>query len=397
MAPLTESTVEEATLSWLEQLGYLTAFGPDIAPGELAAERQDFGEVILEARLRDALARLNADLPAEALEDAYRKITRITAGTLTERNRLFHNGLVNGVTVEFRRDDGSIAGAQARLIAFDDPEENDWLAVNQFTVVENKHNRRPDVVVFINGLPLAVIELKNPADEKADIWTAYNQFQTYKEQIPSLFVHNDGLIISDGLAARVGTLTSDRSRFMPWRTIDGTELASPALPQLEVLVKGVFDQRRFLDLLRYFIVFEKEKSGTHTKKMAGYHQYHAVNKAVETTVAATRPSGDRRAGVIWHTQGSGKSLTMAFFAGRIVLHPEMENPTIVVITDRNDLDDQLFGTFARCGDLLRQDPQQADSREHLRRLLQVSSGGIVFTTVQKFFPEEPGGKHPPLS
>jgi type I restriction enzyme R subunit len=397
VAHLTESVVEEATLGWLEQLGYFTAFGPEIAPGELAAERQDYGEVILEGRFREALARLNPDLPAGAQDDAFRKITRISASNLTERNCLFHNGLVNGVTVEYRRDDGSIAGAQARLIDFDDPDNNDWLAVNQFTVIENKHNRRPDVVIFVNGLPLAVIELKNPADEKADIWTAFNQFQTYKEQIPSLFVHNDGLIISDGLEARVGTLTSDRSRFMPWRTIEGTELANPALPQLEVLIKGIFAKRRFLDLLRYFIVFEKEKSGRYAKKMAGYHQYHAVNKAVETTVAATRPSGDRRAGVIWHTQGSGKSLTMAFFAGRIVLHPAMENPTIVVITDRNDLDDQLFQTFANCSELLRQKPDQATSRDHLRELLTVSSGGIVFTTVQKFFPELPGGKHPPLS
>jgi type I restriction enzyme R subunit len=254
------------------------------------------------------------------------------------------------------------------------------------------------VVLFINGLPLAVIELKNAADEDATIWTAFNQLQTYKQQIPSLFVYNAALVVSDGLEARVGTLTANREWFMPWRTIEGEELAPSRMLQLEVLIKGLFEKHRFLRMLRHFIVFEEEQSGGEVlKKMAGYHQFHAVERAVETTVAASRPEGDRRSGVVWHTQGSGKSLTMAFYAGSVVLHPAMENPTLVVLTDRNDLDDQLFGTFSRCHELLRQKPVQATDRADLRSLLQVASGGVVFTTIQKFMPEEKGDKYPCLS
>jgi type I restriction enzyme R subunit len=296
--------------------------------------------------------------------------------------------LVDGVNVEFARPDGSIAGAQAWLVDFDKPENNDWLAVNQFTVAEGQHTRRPDVVIFLNGLPIAAIELKNSADENATIWNAFNQLQTYKDQIPSLFVYNELLVISDGLEARVGSLSADREWFMPWRTIEGEELAPASTPQLQVLIQGLFEKRRLLDFLRYFIVFEDSGKGDPVKKIAGYHQFHAVNKAVQTTIKATRPAGDRRAGVVWHTQGSGKSLTMVFYAGRLVLDPKMQNPTIVVITDRNDLDDQLFGTFSRCSELLRQPPVQAENREHLQALLQVSSAGIVFTTIQKFMPME---------
>ncbi|HJX15779.1 MAG TPA: HsdR family type I site-specific deoxyribonuclease, partial [Candidatus Deferrimicrobiaceae bacterium] len=270
-------------------------------------------------------------------------------------------------------------------------------AVNQFTVVEGQHNRRPDIVLFLNGLPIGVIELKNPADENATIWSAFNQLQTYKRQVPSLFASNEALVISDGLEARIGTITANREWFMPWRTIEGEDLASPAIPQLQVLLQGVFEKRRFLDLLRHFIVFEDQGGGLLVKKMAGYHQFHAVRGAVEATVNAASPSGDKRCGVVWHTQGSGKSLTMAFYAGRIVLHPAMENPTLVVITDRNDLDDQLFGTFSRCNELLRQSPEQAQDRAHLRELLQVASGGVVFTTIHKFFPDEKGDRHPMLS
>lgn len=371
----TESTVEDAALAWLDELGYTVASGPDIAPGELLAERTDFGQVVLEERLRQALARLNPDLPAEALDDAFRKLTHTDAPSLVARNHIIHRFLVDGVTVEYRRKDGSIAGAQARVLDFNDPDNNDWLVVNQFTVIENKHNRRPDVVLFVNGLPLAVLELKNPADENATIWSAFQQFQTYKQEIPWLFSFNAALVISDGVQARIFTLTADRERFMPWRTITGAEPAGKHQPELQVTIEGVFEKRRFLDLVRHFIVFEDSDGGVLVKKMAGYHQYHAVNTALAETLRAARLAaagraaetegryeagkrtggapGDRRVGVVWHTQGSGKSLTMAFYAGRVILEPEMANPTLVVLTDRNDLDDQLFGTFARCRELLR--------------------------------------------
>jgi type I restriction enzyme, R subunit len=416
----THSSVESAALAWLSELGWQVKHGSEIAPDGLFAERQDYGQVVLEQRLRDALARLNPDLPPEALQDAFRKLVNPPGATLEQRNRAFHRMLVDGVAVEYRRPDGAIAGAQVRILDFDDPDNNDWLAVNQFTVVENRHTRRPDVVLFVNGLPLAVIELKNPADEQATIWSAYQQLQTYKREIPSLFVYNEVLVISDGLEARIGTLTADRDRFMPWRTITGEAIAPPELPQLEVLVRGVFEPRRFLQLLRDFIVFEDEGGGKLAKKMAGYHQFHAVNVAVEETLRAAelqasaiaeetgryeagrKPGGkpgDRRIGVIWHTQGAGKSLTMVFYAGRIIRHPAMENPTIVVLTDRNDLDGQLFGVFSRCRELLGQEPVQAESRAHLRELLQNrQAGGIIFTTIQKFLPEERGDRYPvPLS
>jgi type I restriction enzyme R subunit len=286
---------------------------------------------------------------------------------------------------------------QVRLVDFARIEANDWLAVNQFTVIEGQHNRRADIVLFVNGLPLAVVELKNPADEDADVWKAFNQLQTYKAQIPSLFAFNEALVISDGLTARIGSLTSDKERFMPWRTIAGEELAPSTTLELEVLLCGIFERGRFLDLLRSFVVFEDDGGGMLVKKLAGYHQFHAVTKAVAATIMASSPDGDRRAGVVWHTQGSGKSLTMAFYAGRIILEPAMKNPTLVVITDRNDLDDQLFGTFARCQELLRQTPVQAADRADLRAQLQVASGGVVFTTIQKFLPEEKGDRYGQLS
>ncbi len=406
---MAESIVESAALAWLSELGWQVRHGTEIAPDGLFAERQDYGQVVLEQRLRDALARLNPDLPPEALQDAFRKLMNPPGATLEQRNRAFHRMLVDGVTVEYRRPDGSIAGAQARVLDFDDPENNDWLAVNQFTVSENRHTRRPDVVLFVNGLPLAVIELKNPADEQATIWSAYQQLQTYKQEIPSLFDYNEALVISDGLEALIGTLTADRDRFMPWRTITGEGIAPPEIPQLEVLIRGVFEPRQFLQLVRDFIVFEDEGGGKLAKKMAGYHQFHAVNAAVGETLRAAalqaralgeemgwyeagrKPGGapgDRRIGVVWHTQGAGKSMTMVFYAGRIIRHPKMENPTIVVLTDRNDLDGQFFGVFSRCRDLLGQDPVQAESRAHLRELLQNrQSGGIIFTTIQKFLPD----------
>ena len=422
MPTFSESVVEDAALAWLEALGYAVLHGPDIATGEPSAERNDpnYRDVVLDARLRAALFRLNPDLPPEALEDAYRKLTRGDAPALVERNHALHRMLIDGVTVEYRRKDGSIAGAQARVIDFDRPDNNDWLAVNQFTVSEWQHTRRPDVVLFVNGLPLAVIELKNPADENATIWSAFQQLQTYQAQIPALFETNAALVVSDGVQARIGSLGAGKEWFKPWRTISGREVASAKLSELQVMLEGVFEKRRFLDLLRYFIVFEDSAAdggdGTLVKKMAGYHQFHAVNVAVEETLRAAKADwqadergryeagrqsggepGDRRVGVVWHTQGSGKSLTMAFYAGRVILHPGMANPTIVMLTDRNDLDDQLFGTFARCRDLLRQPPVQAADRADLRAKLAVASGGVVFTTIQKFFPEEKGDRHPVLS
>ncbi|MBO3707719.1 MAG: type I restriction endonuclease subunit R [Candidatus Accumulibacter sp.] len=419
MSGFTESIVEQAALAWLESVGWRVRSGAGIAPGEPAAERDDYGQVVLALRLRDALARLNPVLPAEALDDAFRKLTRPEGADLIVRNRALHRLLVDGVTVEYRDAGGSIRGAQARVIDFDDPAGNDWLAVSQFSVVENKHTRRPDVVLFVNGLPLAVLELKNAAAENATIWSAFQQLQTYQTGVPTLFAPNALLAVSDGVEARVGTLGAGREWFKPWRTIAGETLADAHLPELQVVIAGLCAPRRFLDLLRDFIVFEDD-GGRITKKMAGYHQFHAVQVAVGETLRAAqlqrgaqqlqagqgryeagrepggRP-GDRRVGVVWHTQGSGKSLTMAFYAGRIIREPAMENPTLVVLTDRNDLDDQLFGTFSRCRDLLRQPPMQAGSRAHLRELLSVAAGGVVFTTIHKFFPEEKGDRQPTLS
>jgi type I restriction enzyme R subunit len=399
-ADFTESVVEEAALNWLGGLGYEVVHGPTIAPEESAAERESYDEVILAARLREALTRLNPGVTSDALDEALRRVARVDAADAVGRNRAFHTMLVDGVTVEQKRRDGSIGGVIVRLVDFDAPDNNDWLAVNQFTVTSggsSGHNRRPDIVVFVNGLPLAVIELKNATDEQATIWSAFKQLQTYKAEIPRLFAYNEALLISDGLEARIGSLTADRERFMPWRTTEGETLAAATLTQLEVLIKGVFDTRRFLQLLRHFIVFEDEGSGSVVKKMAGYHQFHAVNQALAETVKASAASGDRRVGVVWHTQGSGKSLTMAFYAGRVIAEPVMGNPTILVLTDRNDLDDQLFGTFSRCAGLLRQDPVQAADRADLRAKLAVAAGGVVFTTIQKFFPEERGDRHPVLS
>src|SRR5215210_3374801 len=417
---MNEAIVEEAALDWLQSLGWLVMQGRELGPDAVDAERQTYEQVVLEDRLQRALVALNPTLPAEATDQAFRKLTRSEGPTLETRNRAFDRMLVDGVMVEFRREDGSIGGAQARVLDFDHPDNNDWLAVSQFTVTENRHVRRPDVVLFVNGLPLALIELKNAVAENATIWTAFQQFQTYKAELPTLFTLNELLIISDGMEARIGSLTSGREWFKPWRTISGTTLADPHLPELQVMIEGVFDKRRLLDLIGYFIIFEDSGGGPLEKKIAGYHQFHAVNVAVGETLRAARTPiaadsvadepgryeagsqpggepGDRRAGVVWHTQGSGKSLTMAFYAGRIIREPRMANPTIVVITDRNDLDDQLFGTFSRCRDLLRQPPVQADSRADLRQKLTVDAGGVVFTTIQKFLPLEKGDQYPVLS
>lgn len=393
---LSESDVEGIVLGWFSELGYSVLYGPDIAPGELGAERVEYSDPFLPDRVRSFLSRLNPFLPSETLEEAFRKLSRLDSPSLIQQNRLFHKMLVEGIPVEYRSGD-RIVHDSARLVDWDNTENNDWVVVNQFTVVENHHNRRPDLVVFLNGLPVAVIELKDPSDENATIWSAFNQLQTYKAQISSLFAINEVLVISDGIQAKIGSLTAEKERFMPWRTIEGEDLAPATLSPLEVLVRGVFERKRFLSYIRHFVVFEEDPGGLPVKKIAGYHQFHAVNKAVLETVTATRPLGDRRVGVVWHTQGSGKSLTMVFYAGKIVLHPAMENPTLVILTDRNDLDQQLFGTFSRCNELLRQTPVQADSRSKLRELLKVASGGIVFTTIQKFLPEQGGDTFPALS
>ena len=420
MSNLDESTVEQAALDWFRGLGYSVAHGPDLAPGEPAAERDSFRDVVLVGRLRDAIRRHNPAIPEEAREEALRKVLRPETPSLIAGNRRFHAMLRDGVEVEYRRPDGSIAGDRVMLLDFDWPERNDWLVVNQFTVIEGQHNRRPDLVLFINGLPLGIIELKNAADEDATIWSAYNQLKTYQQELGSLFLFNEVLVISDGVNARIGSLTASQEWFKVWRTVDGQGDAPTAALELDVLIHGVFAPSRFLDLLQHFIVFSEDPdSDALHKLMAGYHQFHAVNAAVAETVRASgmeevseardgagtyftgrqregKP-GDRRAGVVWHTQGSGKSLSMLFYAARVVRHPAMRNPTLVVLTDRNDLDDQLFGQFQRCHELLRQRPVQATSVEHLRTLLRVASGGVIFTTIQKFIPEDKGGKMALLS
>ena len=420
MTTITEDDVEQLAVGWLADVDWHTVHGSEIAPDAGDAERGDFGDVVLEGRLRDALERLNPEIGYDALDDAYRKLMAPQGTSLEVKNESFHRMLVEGVNVEYRDGDGRIRGAQVRVIDFEDVGANDFLAVNQFAVVENKNSRRPDVALFVNGLPLGIIELKNPTDEDATIWTAWQQLQTYKSELPTLFSMNELLVVSDGLEERVGTLTAGKEWFKPWRTISGLDVDDGSMVQLEVAIRGLCDPRRFLKMVRDFIVFEDDGGGVPVKKMAGYHQFHAVEFAVRETVRASqmedehgllidpgsgyetgrRPGGDpgdKRIGVVWHTQGAGKSLTMAFYAGRIVREPAMSNPTIVVLTDRNDLDDQLFGTFSRCSDLLRQTPTQADSRADLRQKLSVASGGVVFTTIQKFFPDEKGDTHPMLS
>lgn len=412
---INESTVEDAAIAWFHELGYAIGHGPHIAPGETAAERRSFGDVVLEGRLREAIGHLNPSIPADAQDEALRKLLRPESPSLTATNRRFHAMLRDGVEVEYRRADGSIAGDRVRLVDFANPDANDWLVVNQFTVIEGQNNRRPDLVVFLNGLPVAVIELKNAADEDTTIWSAFQQLQTYLSQIGSLFQYNEVLVLSDGLQARIGSLTANQEWFKVWRTVEGEKEVSGAVLELEILIRGVFEKRRFLDLLQHYIVFEEDTESERLNKIiAGYHQFHAVNAAVEETVRASGMAvalgtdadelptkggkpGDRRVGVVWHTQGSGKSYSMLFYAARIVRHPAMQNPTLVVLTDRNDLDDQLFGQFQRCHELLGQMPTQAASVEHLRTLLKVASGGVIFTTIQKFMPEIKGAKMSRLS
>ena len=396
MTRINEALVEGVLLEQLQSLGYTRVTDAEIGPDGSTPERASYADVILQGRLEAAIARLNPHTPAEARGDALKKVLASERPNLVEENRRLHKALVEGVEVEYYADDGTLRGDRVRLINFDDPAANDWLISDQFTVIEGGVNRRPDVVVFLNGLPVGVFELKNPGDENATLTGAYNQLQTYKAQIGSLFRTNAVLVTSDGLAARIGSLTANEERFMPWRTVDGGEIAAKGQLELEVLTEGVFERRRFLALLRDFIVFGDTGTGL-AKIVAGYHQFHAVLHAVEHTVEASRPGGDRRIGVIWHTQGSGKSLLMAFYAGQLVKRPELENPTVVVVTDRNDLDDQLFSTFALCADLIRQTPVQADSRDDLQTILNRASGGVVFTTIQKFAPPTGQTDYPVLT
>lgn len=383
MAFLSEAAVELALLEQLRGLGYSIEREEDIGPDGHRPERESHDEVVLKKRFVDAVTRLNQGLPLDATQDAIRKVMQSELPSLLEENRRIHKLMTEGVDVEYYAEDGTLTAGKVALLDFERPDQNDWLAVSQFVVIAGQYNRRPDVVVFVNGLPLGVIELKAPGSGNATLVGAFNQLQTYKKQIPALFNTNALLVTSDGITARVGSLSADLERFMPWRTTDGTDVAPKGAPELSTLIAGVFEQRRLLDLLCYFTVFGETGSGL-AKIIAGYHQFHAVRHAVNSTVTASAPDGNQRVGVIWHTQGSGKSLLMAFYAGQLVKHPAMANPTLVVLTDRNDLDDQLFSTFSMCRDLIRQTPVQAESREDLQKVLSRASGGVIFTTLQKF-------------
>ena len=390
-----EAVVEDAALETLRELGYATMTGEEIGPD--GTNERTFRDVVLKGRLESAVAQLNPSIPAAARDDAIRQLLSVRSQVLVAENHRIHLVLTQGIPVQFRLPDGSTRGDIIRLLDFDRPERNDFLAVNQLTVKDRAVNRRPDIVVFVNGLPLANIELKNPADKNATLAGAWNQIQTYQTEIPDLFRSNVVSVVSDGREARVGTLTANWERFMPWRatTADEEPLARGKQEQ-DTLLRGIFRPEHVLDLIRYFVLFE-DRDGAVSKKVAGYHQFFAVRKAVDRTIAATSQSGDRKVGVVWHTQGSGKSLSMVFYAGRIIQREEMQNPTLVIITDRNDLDDQLFGQFAAARDLLRGDPIQADSRDELRQMLNRASGGVIFTTVQKFAPPEKGERMPMLS
>jgi type I restriction enzyme R subunit len=380
---ISENEIEEIALSILQGLGYQYLNGLVISPDSEHPERQ-YTEVVLTRRLRDAIDKLNPTITQDAKEDALKKVLRTESPNQLINNENFHRYLTDGVDVEVRTPSG-IRGEKVYIVDFTNPENNEFLAVNQFTIIEGSQNKRPDLILFVNGLPLVVIELKNAVDENASVKSAFNQLQTYKQTIPSLFTYNELLIVSDGWDALCGTLTSDYGRFMSWKSKDGKTTADHLQPQMEVMLLGMVNKTTLLDLIRQFIVFEKSDTKT-LKKVAAYHQYYAVNKAVESTIIASSSNGDRRGGVIWHTQGSGKSLIMVFYSGKLIIEPRMENPTLVILTDRNDLDEQLHETFTNCQQLLRQEPQQAENRRELRQLLKVASGGIVFTTIQKFMP-----------
>jgi len=389
-----ESDIEELFLNILSDVGYSVKFGPDISPGGKEQERE-YSDPILTDRLKERIQLINPEIPIEAIEEAIRIIRKNDSQDLVSNNHDFHNLLVNGIDVQYRKKNGSIKHDKVFIFDFNHPENNEFLAVNQFTIIENKRERRPDIVLFANGIPIVLIELKNPEDENATIWSAYRQIQTYLSEIPSIFGFNELCIVSDGIDSRYGTITSPRERYSEWKTVAYERPKD--LTQFETLIRGFLTPNVLLDVVRNFIVYEMDRSNGAvriSKKVAAYQQYNATNKALLSTIKAI--DSDHKAGIVWHTQGSGKSLTMVFYTGKLVLEPKMENPTIIVLTDRNDLDDQLFGTFARCQELLRQEPSQADSRESLKSLINVASGGIVFATIQKFLPEE-GNDFPLLS
>lgn len=393
---MTENRLEQEMLTWLRELGYTHVYGPTIACDGDTPERSNYQDILLIERLRRAINQLNPEIPPAAREDALQQVRDLNTPILLSANRRLHHFLVNGVPVEYQKD-GETRGDFVRLIDFEIPSNNEWLAVNQFSIKGEKHTRRPDILLFINGLPLVLIELKNSADLNADIGKAFNQIQTYKEQIPDIFQYNEILIISDGSEARMGSLSANMERFMSWRTIDGVTLDPLGqFGELETLTRGILSPAYFLDYLRFFILFEDD--GELVKKIAGYHQFHAVRAAIQQVITASRPDGNKKGGVVWHTQGSGKSITMTCFAARVMREVAMENPTIVVITDRNDLDGQLFGVFSLGQDLLREQPVQAESRQDLRaKLNNRPSGGIVFATIQKFMPGEDEDIFPVLS
>lgn len=395
MSLIDENMAEQATLDWFEELGYERIFGPDIAPEGIQQERDSYKQVVLTDRLMTAIGRINPHIAASALEEATRQVMYGNTIGLMQANRQFHRWLTDGVPVEINRD-GETLGDFVKLVDFDNPDNNEWLAINQYSIEGAKRTRRPDIVVFVNGLPLAVIELKNPADENADIWAAFNQLQTYKEDIPDLFVFNEVMAISDFTLARAGSLSADQERFNSWRTIDGVALDPLGeMQQFETMIRGMFRRDFFLDYLRHFVLFEDDGN---VKKIAGYHQFHAVRAVVKSVIQASKPNGSRKGGVVWHTQGSGKSIEMTCLAGHLMVAPEMQNPTIVVVTDRNDLDGQLFDTFAAASDLLREEPVRIETRPELRtKLNNRPSGGIIFTTIQKFAPFEDEDSFPILS
>lgn len=394
MSKITEDAVEQVAIELLESVGFSYIYGPIIAPDGEAPERSRFDDVLLLGRLKNAIEKINHSLPQEAKDQALRQVLNLPSQNIIDNNESFHRMLTEGIEVEYMGEQG-IKGDKIWLIDYENITNNEFLVCNQFTVIENNINKRPDLVLFVNGLPLVVIELKNPTDENATVQKAFTQLQNYKNAISSLFYYNSILIASDGLDARTGTVSSDFSRFLAWKSRDGFKEDKITTPQIETLITGMLKKDVLLDLIRHFIVFEKSKkedsktgitSIVTIKKIGAYHQYFAVNKAIETTFIASGEQGNRKAGVVWHTQGSGKSLSMVFYTGKTVL--KLNNPTIVVITDRNDLDDQLFDTFANCKQLLRQDPVQAQNRDSLKNLLKVAGGGIIFTTIQKFFPED---------
>ena len=392
-----EAEVEEMCLDMLDSLGYVRVYGPDISEGGCSPERT-FSEVVLVGRLHDALKRINRFIPNDAIDEAVKKVLRSESQNLVENNQSFHRLITSGVNVQYKRADGSVKDDIVWLFDTKNIDNNEFLAVSQLTIVEERINRRPDIILFVNGLPLVLIELKNPADENATVWSAFNQLETYKHQLSSLCRYNEIMVISDGFLAKAGTITSNKERFTPWKTIENQK-QSRTTPEIEVLLKGMLNKKTLMDLIHNFVVYEadkdkKDSSVKISKKIAAYQQYNAVNQAIISTLKATET--DHKAGIIWHTQGSGKSLTMVFYTGKMVLEPNLSNPTVVVLTDRNDLDDQLFATFGRCQELLRQEPKQANTREKLQELLKVNSGGIIFTTIQKFFPET-GNQYPLLS